>query len=279
MELKRDTQTPESPHKLEDSHKHQLIANGGHISSSIPSGPSGDGAFGRSDSGQTKSSFQVVSEFPYQPIDLIEWVQLRVRALNNKVLIGQNGNPFTEYEMEIFHRIDKTNDKNIIKITRRSGDPEAQSNFELKSCNLRFGVKDLFQMIMFYCQSFTDDDIPDKLWQEAEYGITQQGNDCELEDLLNYKIFKNLEVLLHPAMRNFFEIGRDRSNTRIVNSADLTIIASQQAQNDDFMMNGRESSLSKDNIMGIAGLNFHENSSNLDRQSTNSMRWQSSMMP
>ena len=46
------------------------------------------------------TSLQVVAEFPFQPIDLIEWVQLRVRAINYKVLIGQNGNPFTEYEME-----------------------------------------------------------------------------------------------------------------------------------------------------------------------------------
>lgn len=28
--------------------------------------------------------------------------------------------------------------------------------------------------------------------------------------MLNSKIFKNLEVILHPAMRNFFEIGKDR---------------------------------------------------------------------
>ena len=115
--------------------------------------------------------------------------------------------------MEETQRIESITDKNAIKITRRSGDPDNQSTFELKSCHLKFGVKDLFQMIMFYCQSFTDDDIPDKLWQEAEYGITQQGNDTELEDLLNYKIFKNLEVIMHPAMRNFFEIGRERFPT------------------------------------------------------------------
>lgn len=58
-------------------------------------------------------------------------------------------------------------------ITRASGDPDMQSNFETKTSKLCFGVKDLFQMLMFYCQSFTDDDIPDKLWQEAEYGINQ----------------------------------------------------------------------------------------------------------
>ena len=63
---------------------------------------------------------------------------------------------------------------------------------------------------MFYCQSFSDDDIPDRLWQEAEYGINQEGNDHELENLLNYKILKNLEVILHPGMRHFFEIGRDK---------------------------------------------------------------------
>ena len=139
-----------------------------------------------------------MTEFPYQPIDLKEWVQVRVRAISNKVLIGHNGNPYTEYEMESTQRIESIMDRNTIKITRHSGDPEAQSNFEIRTCHLKFGVKDLFQMIMFYCQSFTDDDIPDKLWQEAEYGITQQGNDRELEDLLNDKIFKNLEVIMHP---------------------------------------------------------------------------------
>ena len=74
---------------------------------------------------------------------------------------------------------------------------------------LRFGVKDLFQMLMLNCQSFTEADIPDKLWQEAEYGINESGNEFELEKLLNDKILKNLEVVMHPAMRNFFEIGRD----------------------------------------------------------------------
>ena len=60
---------------------------------------------------------------------------------------------------------------------------------------------------MFYCQSFTEDDIPDRLWMEAEQGIMQQGNELELEMLLNDKVFKNLEVISHPAMRSFFQIG------------------------------------------------------------------------
>ena len=189
----------------------------------------------------------MVTEFPYQPIDLKEWVQVRVRAISNKVLIGHNGNPYTEYEMESTQRIESIMDRNTIKITRHSGDPEAQSNFEIRTCHLKFGVKDLFQMIMFYCQSFTDDDIPDKLWQEAEYGITQQGNDRELEDLLNDKIFKNLEVIMHPQMRNFFEIGRERNPTTL--NQQMLGSASQLAQNDDYMR--PSSSLSKDVSMGF----------------------------
>ena len=66
--------------------------------------------------------------------------------------------------MEETQRIETIGNKNAIRITRASGDPESQSNFEMKTCRLRFGVKDLFQMVMYYCQSFTDDDIPDKLW-------------------------------------------------------------------------------------------------------------------
>ena len=65
-------------------------------------------------------------------------------------------------------------------------------------------------MLMLNCQSFTEADIPDKLWQEAEYGINESGNEIELERLLNEKILQNLEVIMHPAMRNFFEIGRDK---------------------------------------------------------------------
>ena len=123
-------------------------------------------------------------------------------------------------------------------------------------------------MIMFYCQSFTDDDIPDKLWQEAEYGITQQGNDNELEDLLNYKIFKNLEVIMHPAMRNFFEIGRERYLTNNNLNQQSLNTASQQAQNEDFIMNRLRSS----------SLGFMDSANN-DRLSSTSQRWQSNLMP
>ena len=75
---------------------------GGQVSGSPKSGPSDSNERGvpRTDSNQTGTSFQVVTDFPYQPIDLIEWVQIRVRAINNKILIGQNSNPYTEYEME-----------------------------------------------------------------------------------------------------------------------------------------------------------------------------------
>ena len=201
---------------------------------------------------------------------------MRVRAISNKVLIGHNGNPYTEYEMESTQRIESIMDRNTIKITRHSGDPEAQSNFEIRTCHLKFGVKDLFQMIMFYCQSFTDDDIPDKLWQEAEYGITQQGNDRELEDLLNDKIFKNLEVIMHPQMRNFFEIGRERNPTTL--NQQMLGSASQLAQNDDYMR--PSSSLSKDVSMGFGASAYYNAfaaaDNNLDRMSSTSMRWQPS---
>lgn len=89
---------------------------------------------------------------------------VRVQAINNKVLIGENGNAFTLYEMEITQRIELPENKNAIGITRRSGDPDSKSNFDTKVSHIRFGVKELFQMTMFYCQSFTEDDIPDRLW-------------------------------------------------------------------------------------------------------------------
>ena len=98
-------------------------------------------------------------------------MSLRARVNSYRVLIGENGTAFTQYEMEITQRIEVNDTKSAIQITRKSGDPEQKSNFEIKTTKLRFGVKDLFQILMFYCTSFTDDDIPDKLWQEAEYGI------------------------------------------------------------------------------------------------------------
>ena len=50
---------------------------------------------------------------------------------------------------------------------------EDQDKFcETKTWNIKFCVKDFFQVVMLYCQSFTDEDIPDRLWQESEYGIT-----------------------------------------------------------------------------------------------------------
>ena len=62
---------------------------------------------------------------------------------------------------------------------------------------------------MFYCQTFTEDDIPNKLWMEIQQGAMQQGNEQDLEMMLNDKIFKNLEIMTHPAMRSFFQIGTE----------------------------------------------------------------------
>ena len=42
-----------------------------------------------------------VADFPYQPRDLIEWVQLRVKPITHKVSIGEEGQAFTQYEMEL----------------------------------------------------------------------------------------------------------------------------------------------------------------------------------
>ena len=77
-------------------------------------------------------------------------------------------------------------------------------------------------------------------------------------------------------MRNFFEIGRDRNSTLNTGNQLLLHSASQQAQNDDYMMNGRpSSSLGKDVSMGFA-LSGDE----LNRMTNTSMRWQSNnMMP
>ncbi len=92
-------------------------------------------------------------------------------------MIDQGGNPFTLYEMDVTQRIELPEKKNAIVITHRSGDPEGNRNLESKVCGLKFEEKDLFQIRRFYCKAFGADDIPDRLWQEAEYGINQEGND------------------------------------------------------------------------------------------------------
>ena len=66
---------------------------------------------------------------------------------------------------------------------------------------------------MYYCPSFTEDDIPDRLWQEAEYGIKQSENGQVLEDILNNKVFKTVEILIHPGIRQFFEFQKDKSGS------------------------------------------------------------------
>jgi len=202
-----------------------------------------------------------ITDFPYQPIDLIEWVQLRAKAITSKVLIV-DGNAQIHYEMELIQRIERVENKNAIRITGKFSDPDASSNFETKTGHLRFGVKELFRVLMPNCQSFTDDDIPDKLWQEAEYGINQPGNDSELEHLLNYKIFKNLEVVTHPALRNFFEVGREKPLPPRAKPIDLMNSADRD-QNEDFLM-GRPSSFGNMND---------------DKGSSSSMRWPTNILP
>ena len=88
---------------------------------------------------------------------------------------------------------------------------------------------------------------------------------------------------MHPQMRNFFEIGRERNptlNQQLLNSA------SQLAQNDDYMR--PSSSLSRDVSIGFGASAFYnafaaaDGNHNVDRTSNTSMRWQSSnnmMMP
>lgn len=119
--------------------------------------------------------------------------------------------------MELEQRTELTEiNKNVIRITGGASNDGGESRFDTKYFRLRFGVKQLFQMLMLNCQSFSESDIPEKLWQEAEDGRNEIGNDIELEKLLNDKVLKNLEVIMHPAMRNFFEIGRVRNYNTVV---------------------------------------------------------------
>lgn len=76
---------------------------------------------------------------------------------------------------------------------------------------IRVNVRDIFQAIMYYCPKFTEEDIPDPLWQEAEYGIKQSDNGNVLEDTLNNRVFKCIEILLHPGIRQFFEFQKKNS--------------------------------------------------------------------
>ena len=77
----------------------------------------------------------------------------------------------------------------------------------------------------------------------------------------NYQQFK---VNVDGSVKKYFVESKDFSTVEMVN--------------DDFIMNGRPSSLSKDiPSMGFNGM--FGDGSNVDRLSSTSLRWQSNMMP
>jgi len=128
-------------------------------------------------------------------------------------------------------------------------------------------------MLILNCQSFTDDEIPDKLWQEAEYGINQQGNDVELETLLNYKILKNLEAMMQPEIRHFFELGRDQN-----------VAPPAQQHGGNSLMNSANSHNTTTNVhyLDYGAASRHSSLAGLgneDRMSTSSQRWGNALVP
>lgn len=75
-----------------------------------------------------------------------------MRPIAHKVSIGEEGQAYTQYEMEMMQRIEqKEMNKKVIRITGGASNDGGESRFDAKYCKLRFGVKELFQMLMLNC--------------------------------------------------------------------------------------------------------------------------------
>jgi len=74
-----------------------------------------------------------------------------VRPVTHKVTIAFEHHAFTQYEMELTQRTELADiNKNVIRITGGTMS-EGESRFDIKIIRLRFGVKELFQMLMLNC--------------------------------------------------------------------------------------------------------------------------------
>ena len=91
-----------------------------------------------------------------------------MKVVDNKVVIGDGNTAITEYVLQVTQRIEDSKDPTVVRIVRPKGEEEKDkrhsSRFTTHTWKITINVRDLFQAIMFYCQSFTDDDIPDRLW-------------------------------------------------------------------------------------------------------------------
>ena len=107
-------------------------------------------------------------DIPFKPLDVLEWVQIKVKVVDNKVVIGDGNNAITEYVLQVTQRIEDSKDPTVVRIVKPKGEEEKDkrnsSRFTTNTWKIKINVKDLFQALTFYCPSFTDDDIPDRLW-------------------------------------------------------------------------------------------------------------------
>ena len=122
---------------------------------------------GSSKSKEPRKSSTKLVDIPFRPLDILEWVQVRVKVINNKVVIGDGNNAITEYSLKVTQCLEDSKDPTVVRIVKPKGEEDDKRNsgrFTTITWKINIYVKELFQAIMYYCPSFTEDDIPDRLW-------------------------------------------------------------------------------------------------------------------
>ena len=123
--------------------------------------------------GGQHSSTKLV-DIELRPSNILDWVQIKAKVVDNKVVMGNGNTAINEYILQITQSLDENSDKGTIRIVQSKEDEgkiTQSSRYSTFVWKIRINVRDLFQAIMFFCPKFTEEDIPDPLWQEAEYGI------------------------------------------------------------------------------------------------------------
>ena len=84
-------------------------------------------------------------DLPFKPLDILEWVQVKVKVIDDKVVIGDSNNAITEYHLQVTQRTEDSKDPTVVRIVKPKGeDDHASSRFTLRSWKIKICVRDLF---------------------------------------------------------------------------------------------------------------------------------------
>ena len=64
---------------------------------------------GSSAKGGIHNSTRIV-DIPFKPADILDWVQVKVKVCDNKVILDEDNNAVTEYYLQITQRLEDTKD-------------------------------------------------------------------------------------------------------------------------------------------------------------------------